>query len=136
MIWEIIVNNAYWLLCTLLHCMTQAAALFCIESPAGCVRTALWEERFVCWLLSREYFPDAISRHHFLLLACRYKNNLYRVKIPLLTKLGKSDQQKQEIERTQNMRRRHQIDAAIVRIMKTRKTLNVRVYFCSMRCVW
>lgn len=67
---------------------------------------------------------NKIEDNHTFMLNFKYKNNLYRVKIPLLTKLGKSDQQKQEIERTQNMRRRHQIDAAIVRIMKTRKTLN------------
>lgn len=77
-----------------------------------------------CDLHSRSPFlnrnPESVI---VLVVFCRYTNNFYRVKIPLLMKLAKTDRQKAEMERAQNTRRRHQIDASIVRIMKTRKTL-------------
>eukprot|EP00479_Gromia_sphaerica_P012921 TRINITY_DN6_c0_g1_i5.p1 TRINITY_DN6_c0_g1~~TRINITY_DN6_c0_g1_i5.p1 ORF type:complete len:201 (-),score=43.39 TRINITY_DN6_c0_g1_i5:202-804(-) len=74
-------------------------------------------------VLSKEPNTNKVEDKHVFTINTKYKNNLYRVKIPLLTKLAKSDKQKTAMMKAQQTRRRHQIDAAIVRIMKTRKQL-------------
>lgn len=66
---------------------------------------------------------NKVADDHKFMINSKYKNPLYRVKVPVLNKLIKSDKVQRELERQQKLARRHQIDAACVRIMKTRKRL-------------
>ena len=59
---------------------------------------------------------------HQFMLNGQYKNALKKVNVPLLRPLEQEDTGEEE-NKAIELQRRHQMDAAIVRIMKTRKTL-------------
>jgi cullin 1 len=66
---------------------------------------------------------NKVADDHEFMINSKYKNALYKVKVPLLMKLAKNNKEIAELDKQNKIRRRHMIDAAIVRIMKTRKTL-------------
>jgi len=67
---------------------------------------------------------NKLAPNHKFRLNKGYKNQLFKIKVPVLSNLGKNnDAKRADMEQQTKIRRRHQIDAAIVRIMKTRKTL-------------
>jgi cullin 3 len=65
-----------------------------------------------------------------------FTSKLYRVKINPITAKTESDPERQETRNKVEDDRKHEIDAAIVRIMKTRKTMShtqlvAEVIFCK-----
>jgi len=83
-------------------------------------------------LLKRPNGPKLESNHK-LRLNFKFNHPQSRIQVPML-KLAK--QQKQESAETQSqveIQRKHQVDAAIVRIMKTRKMLNHQVLISDVR---
>ena len=63
-----------------------------------------------------------LEEGHQFMLNAQYKNALKKVNIPLLRAVESEDTGEEE-NKAIELQRRHQMDAAIVRIMKTRKTL-------------
>jgi hypothetical protein len=59
---------------------------------------------------------------HQFMLNGQYKNQLKKVHIPLL-RASENEETGEDENKAIELQRRHQMDAAIVRIMKTRKTL-------------
>eukprot|EP00455_Lapot_gusevi_P043272 TRINITY_DN5238_c0_g1_i4.p1 TRINITY_DN5238_c0_g1~~TRINITY_DN5238_c0_g1_i4.p1 ORF type:complete len:690 (-),score=273.95 TRINITY_DN5238_c0_g1_i4:174-2243(-) len=53
----------------------------------------------------------------------QFTSKLYKTKIPLMKTVKEAKEEESEKERDIEVQRRHQVDAAVVRIMKTRKTL-------------
>jgi len=83
-------------------------------------------------LLKRPNGPK-LEPNHKLRLNFKFNHPQSRIHVPLL-KLAK--QQKQESAETQSqveLQRKHQVDAAIVRIMKARKQLNHQVLISDVR---
>ena len=64
-----------------------------------------------------------LDKSHLFMINNKYNNKLMKVKVPLMINKRQDDQIRQEEIRLQKIRRQHQMEAAIVRIMKTRKTL-------------
>lgn len=72
-------------------------------------------------MLKRPNVKKLEDSHQFMLNPA-YKNPLKKVSIPLLRTQNETDEPEAE-NKAIELQRRHQMDAAIVRIMKTRKTL-------------
>ena len=75
----------------------------------------------VAVVLKRPNNKKLDDSHQFMLNA-QYKNALKKVNVPLLRAVESEDSGEEE-NKAIELQRRHQMDAAIVRIMKTRKTL-------------
>lgn len=72
-------------------------------------------------LLKRPNTKKLEDSHQFMINA-QYKNQLKKVTIPLLRAVD-TEENSEEENKCIELQRRHQMDAAIVRIMKTRKTM-------------
>jgi len=64
-----------------------------------------------------------LAENHQFKINPKYTNKLKKVIIPTMKPPEVDDKKKKEEEKLKELQRRHQMDAAIVRIMKTRKTL-------------
>jgi len=64
-----------------------------------------------------------LAEDHQFKINPKYTNKLKKVIIPTMKPPEVDDKKKKEEEKLKELQRRHQMDAAIVRIMKTRKTL-------------
>ena len=64
-----------------------------------------------------------IADNHKFRLNDKYKSQLMNVVVPLLKSVGEGPEINQNQDKAIQLQRRHQMDAAVVRIMKTRKTL-------------
>jgi len=73
-------------------------------------------------LLKRPNTKDLEPDHKFMLNA-KYTSQLMSVVVPLLKSVDQTPEQTLAQDKAIQLQRRHQMDAAIVRIMKTRKTL-------------
>ncbi|MES1915129.1 MAG: hypothetical protein MHM6MM_007118, partial [Cercozoa sp. M6MM] len=60
---------------------------------------------------------------HELKLNAKFENPRYRVPVPLLTFARQRQQEQKKVDRSIKLQRRHVCDAAVVRIMKSRKTM-------------
>jgi cullin 3 len=72
-----------------------------------------------------DLFSNSCRQHQFQLNS-GYKNPLKKVSVPLMT-IGAVEKTDDEENKVIEIQRKHQMDAAIVRIMKTRKTLRHNV---------
>lgn len=74
-------------------------------------------------LLKRPNGPK-LEKNHKLRLNFKFKHPLAKIIIPMLKTNKQQKMETDESEQQIHVQRRHQVDAAIVRIMKTRKQLN------------
>ncbi|MES1910716.1 MAG: hypothetical protein MHM6MM_003259 [Cercozoa sp. M6MM] len=78
-------------------------------------------------ILQKKPSNNTLEDSHLFRINPGYKNQLYRIKVPFMQRLqgeALNNRQRKEMEKQQKLQRRHMIDAAIVRIMKTRKKLS------------
>lgn len=64
-----------------------------------------------------------LEENHQFMINPKYFNKLLKVMIPLMQPVKQDDEEEEEDKKLIELQRRHQMDAAIVRIMKTRKTM-------------
>jgi cullin 3 len=76
----------------------------------------------VAIVLKRPNTKTLEDSHQFMLNP-KYFNKLLKVVIPLMQPIKKGDDEEEEDKKLIELQRRHQMDAAIVRIMKIRKTM-------------
>ena len=77
-----------------------------------------------CKLLSKSPVSNSLSAEDELSVNLEYKSNLYKNKLPVLVSKVNKEQEKKSVEGKVEDDRRYTIEASIIKVMKSRRTID------------